>query len=46
MTEPLPERQCPYCDCTFTPSDPEQVYCSVFCEQQQALERGETKSSE
>jgi hypothetical protein len=29
----LEDRQCPYCRCTFTPAEPEQRYCSPFCEQ-------------
>jgi hypothetical protein len=34
MSESLAERQCPYCRCTFTPTEPDQRYCSVFCEQE------------
>ena len=26
-------RQCPYCRCSFEPTEPDQRYCSVFCEQ-------------
>jgi hypothetical protein len=33
--------QCPYCGCGFIPSEPGQVFCSPFCEQQYALERGQ-----
>ena len=42
MTAPIeePRAKCPYCGCGFIPSEPEQVYCSPFCEQQQALEKG------
>jgi hypothetical protein len=41
MAEELEPRRCPYCGCGFTPSVPEQVYCSKFCEEQHALETGE-----
>jgi hypothetical protein len=32
--------RCPYCGCGFVPAQPDQVYCSPFCEQQDALEKG------
>jgi uncharacterized Zn finger protein (UPF0148 family) len=31
--------KCPYCGCGFFPTEPGQVYCSPFCEQQDALEK-------
>jgi hypothetical protein len=46
MTKPSepPEQgaraKCPYCGCGFVPSEPGQVYCSPFCEQQDAIEKG------
>jgi hypothetical protein len=38
--------QCPYCGCGFQPSEPGQVFCSPFCEQQHALERGGENSGD
>jgi hypothetical protein len=46
VTEEQQERaKCPYCGCGFVPTQPGQVYCSVFCEQQAALEKREAESS-
>ncbi len=31
--------KCPYCGCGFIPTEPEQAYCSPFCEQQHKIDR-------
>jgi hypothetical protein len=43
--EQEPRAECPYCGCGFIPSEPGQVYCSPFCEQQEAIEKGRQTES-
>jgi predicted nucleic acid-binding Zn ribbon protein len=38
MSAKLEDRQCPYCGCTFTPAEPDQVYCAEWCREQAELE--------